>query len=245
MQYQYELVWLAQQLEKQKVSNEPSIWNAIRMAPFNQTTQTVHWKRHVYITGEPQVVFEMTNLCNSITTLQQVVKFTTQKHMHPALQWMDITYYPPNCIDQLGEQNTVTLFVDNRLPTWSRSLFMDNKICNVVGIETVSAVQRFPNVTFYSANTFSYMQLLDDVMIQQEKTIVRPKGQLLPDVPKQFVLKLSTAINKKEIETIIDEAAASMLNTYWLQNHPPFPLWMPILLREIGELLFIKKKYKI
>ena len=32
-----------------------------------------------------------------------------------------------------------------------------------------------------------------------------------------------------------------MLNIYWLQNHPPLPQWMPILLREIGEYLFIQK----
>lgn len=241
MQYRYEIVWLAQQLEKQKVSSEPSLWNALRYAQFKQMTETEQRKRQVYITGEPQVLFEMTNLCDSIAMLQNVITFKDDKYTHPALQWMNITYYPPNRLDQLDNHQTVSLFVDNRLPLWSRSLFMDNKVCNVVGIEDIPSVQCFPNVTFYKAEIFSYMHLLDDVIVKKEKEFVRPKQQLLPEVPKQYALKLATTTNSNELIAILDEAAASMLNIYWLQNHPPLPQWMPILLREIGEYLFIQK----
>lgn len=244
MQYQYELVWLAKQVEKQKVSKQPSIWNGIRRAQFDAQKMNVEAKRHVYITGDAQVVFEMTNIFDSLSTLHEVVTVTSKKSAHPALQWMTITYYPPQFIEQLPETKAFTLFMENRLPVWSRNLFLQNKVCNVVSKEEIPAIGRFPNVTTYRADTFSYMNLLDDVIIREETVIKSPSTQLYPEVPKQYVLKLSATQNAKEIEEILDDAAASMLNTYWLQNHPPFPQWMPILLREIREFLTIKHNIK-
>lgn len=241
MQYRYELVWLAQQLENQKISNEPSLWNALRDTQFKQVTKQEREKRQVYITGEPQVLFEMINLCDSVTTLQNIITFKDDKYAHPALQWMNITYYPPNCLDQLDNHQTVSLFVDRRLPLWSRSLFMNNKVCNVVGIEDIPSVQNFPNVTFYRVEQFSYIHLLDDVIVKKETKLARSKKQFLPDVPKQYTLKLASTNDSNELITILDEAAASMLNTYWLQNNPPLTQWMSILLREIGEYLYIQK----
>jgi len=93
-----------------------------------------------------------------------------------------------------------------------------------------------------SVRRISYNDLLDDTMIPLDKVSERPDHQLFPEVPKRFLLKNSQFQENSSLSHDLDEAAAEMLNTYWLQNHPPFPEWMPILLREIQQFLLLKEK---
>lgn len=244
MQYQYELIWLAKQLEKQKISEEPSIWNAIRKAQFTTSKISVESKRHVYITGDPQVVYQMTNLFDSVASLDKVLTLTSEQNTHPALQWMTISYYPPSSIEQFPKNKALTLFTEGRLPLWSRNLFIDDKICKVVSTEPIPTLSRMPKVERYVASDFSYGDLLDDVIVPTDEKIEIPLKQLYPEIPKQYVLKISALQNLNDWEKILDDAAASMLNTYWLQNRPTFPQWMPVLLREISHFLMIRENIK-
>lgn len=243
MKYQNELIWLAYQLEKVPVSEEPSLWNAIRLATSGSVTKKIETKRHVYITGDPQIVYQLTDLFESVSPLNDIVSLTSSMNKHPALQWMDITYVPPELIALLPKSKTVTLFTENRLPLWTRQLFQEDKVSNVVAADKIVALNRLPKVCFYLIDDFSYEYLLDDVIALKEDILTKQKDELLPDVPKQYILQLiamNDSTQQKERALILDKIAAHMLNTYWLQNHPPLPHWMPILLREIKVFLDIK-----
>lgn len=242
MKYQDELIWLAHQLEKVPFTEEPSLWRAIRLAGNNSIIGNMETKRHVYITGDPQTVYKMTDLFESVSSLNEIVQLTSSKSNHRALQWMDITYFPPEHIGQLPKNKTVTLFTENRLPLWSRQLFMEEKICNVVATENLVALKRMPKVRLYVMDDFSYEYLLDDVMVMNDKKISNQTEELFPNVPKQYILTFNGSNEQTKQMLILDGIASNMLNTYWLQNHPPFPQWMPILLREIKVFLELKQK---
>lgn len=242
MKYQNELIWLAQQIEKVTITEEPSLWRAIHLASSSSLSGNVESKRHVYITGDPQIVYKLTDLFESVSPLNEVVKLTSSKSNHPALQWMDITYIPPEHIGELPKNKTVTLFTENRLPLWSRQLFLDEKICNVVATEDLVSLTRMPKVCLYVIEDFSYEYLLDDVIVRKDEKVVKQKEELLPNVPKQYILQLNGSKEQTEQMLILDDIAVNMLNTYWLQNYPLFPQWMPILLREINVFLEMKQK---
>ncbi|AVK85902.1 hypothetical protein C3943_21590 [Lysinibacillus sp. B2A1] len=244
MQLHNELLWLAKQIDKIPVSNEPSLWKAMReIGNTSAVNGSVATKRHVYITGEPQVVYTLTDLFQSVELLKDVVTLTSAKYPHPVLQWMDITYYPPNTLQMLPKNKMLTLFTEHRLPLWSRSLFIEQKICNVVATENILALLHMPNINQFLVDDFSYHYLLDDVVVTRNMTIAQSKQQLTPELPKQYILQLMTmkdSNEEKEKNLILDKIAVHMLNTFWLQNHPSFPQWMPVLLREITAFLKIK-----
>ena len=67
MLYQSELVWLAHQLDQQEnPTGIPSMWKAIRETDFPDASTSVDKKRHVYLTGEPEVIYSMTDLFDSL-----------------------------------------------------------------------------------------------------------------------------------------------------------------------------------
>lgn len=244
MQYYKEIIWLAKAFEKAEISAEPSLWKALREDVKNTKKIIVENKRHVYITGNQQVVFELTGLFNSIALLNDVIKLTNENCIHPALDWMDISYYPPSEIKNLPEGARVTLFISERLPIWSRPLFTNNKVATIVGLKEFSGVENIKNINFHLIEKFSYEYLLDDIQLNNNKRNTSNE-QILTEVPKQYVLKLWSLQEKNELQLmgeVLDEIAIYMLNTYWLQNKPEFPQWMPILLKEIECFLQMKDK---
>lgn len=242
MKFHDEIVWLAKQIDQVPVSTEPSLWKALREQREEEKTKTVvQQKRHVFITGEPQVVYKLTDLFPSVALLHDVVTLTAETNEHAALQWMDITYYPPGAAMYLPKNKTLTLFTENRLPLWSRTLFMEQKVSNVVITEHIVALKRMASVKQYVVDDFSYEYLLDDVVVKKEK-VISSSQQLYPEPPKQYVFQLMAMHNKQQKESglILDKMAAHMLNTYWLQNHPPIVNWFPVLINEIKEFLIIR-----
>lgn len=236
-----ELLWLAKQIDRIPISDDLSLWKVIRETEVTMVTNINMTKRHVYITGEPQVVYNLTDLFDSVTFLNDIVTLTSDKYSHPALQWMDITYYPPTELHMLPKNITLTLFAESRLPFWSRSLFTKQKICNVVTNEKIPAISRMERIRQYTIDDFSYQYLLDDVLVTVGTTTGRPQQQLNPELPKQYIMQLITMKDSNQQKDIIlDKIAVHMLNAYWLQNHPPIPQWMPILFREITSFLKIK-----
>lgn len=245
MQYYKEIIWLAKAFEKAEITAEPSLWNALREDAKNANKIIVENKRHVYITGDQQVVFELTGLFDSIALLNDVIKLTNENNIHPALSWMDISYYPPSEIKNLPEGVRVTLFISERLPIWSRPLFTNHKVATIVGLKEFPGVANIRNINFHLIENFSYEYLLDDIQLNENNKRNMSNEQILTEVPKQYVLKLWALQEKNEFQTIgeiLDEIAIYMLNTYWLQNKPEFPQWMPILLKEIEYFLHMKDK---
>lgn len=241
MKFHNELLWLAKQLDRMPVSQEPSLWKALREQREESAGKpNVLKKRHVYITGEVQTIYKRTDLFSSVALLEDVLTLTSETNAHPALQWMDITYYPPNALTHVPKNKTLTLFAENRLPLWSRSLFMEKKISNVVVTESIVALARMDDVKQHLLDDFSYEFLLDDVVAQKE--LQAPSQQLFPEPPKQYVLQIMAmnAKQQKERALILDRMAAQMLNTYWLQNHPPIAKWLPVLMEEIKAFLAIQ-----
>lgn len=242
MLYQSELVWLAQQLDSQEISADtPSMWKAIRETDFPDKSSTVTYIRNVYFTGDPEVVYSMMDVFDSIPDIEKVHVLTKELHTHPALNWMSITYYPPHLLEQLPEGETVTLFTIEKLPSWSRTYFLNGQVSQVVSEREIVALNRFGNIRQLNIEQFSYNDLLDDTVIPLEQAKERKEHQLFPEVPKWFVLKMSQQ-QSSNLDHDLDEAASDMLNTYWLQNHPSFPEWMPILLREIEHFLLLKQR---
>lgn len=242
MLYQSELVWLAHQLDQQEnPTGIPSMWKAIRETDFPDASTSIDKKRHVYLTGEPEVIYSMTDLFDSLPDEKKLHVFTKEQHTHPALDWMSITYYPAHELEKLPEGASITLFTTTKLPFWSRPYFLNGRISQVVSEQEILALHRFSNVRQTNIRQFSYNDLLDDTMIPLDKVSERPDHQLFPEVPKRFLLKFSQPQRNSSLSHELDEAAAEMLNTYWLQNHPSFPEWMPILLREIQQFLLLKE----
>lgn len=242
MKFHDEIIWLAKQLDQVAVSTEPSLWKALReQGEVEKAKTVVQQKRHVYITGEPQVVYKLTDLFPSVALLQDVVTLTDETYEHAALQWMDITYYPPDAAKHLPKNKTLTLFTENRLPLWSRTLFMEQKVSNVVVTEHILALKPMTSVKQYVSDHFSYEYLLDDVVVKKEQ-VNSSSQQLYPEPPKQYVLQLMAMHNKQQIERglILDKMAVHMLDTYWLQNHPLIVNWFPVLINEIKEFLIIR-----
>ena len=242
MLYRSELVWLAHQLDQQEHSPDiPSVWKAIRETDLAKPVPRVAEKRQVYLTGEPEVVYSMTDLFDSLPDEKQVHIVTEEQHTHPALNWMSITYYPPHELKQLPDGENVTLFTTTKLPLWSRTYFSKNRISQVVSAEEIMTLHRFSGVRQTNIIEFSYADLLDDTRVILDERSKRPDHQLFPEIPKQFSFKLSQLHEELNWDQELDEVAAHMLNTYWLQNRPPFPEWMPILLREIQQFLRLKQ----
>jgi len=236
-------VWLAHQLDQQEHSPDiPSMWKAIRETDLSKPIPHVTEKRQVYLTGEPEVVYSMTDLFDSLPDEKQIHIVTKEQHTHPALNWMSITYYPPHELKQLPNGENVTLFTTAKLPLWSRTYFSKNRISQVVSEKEILTLHRFPSVRQTMIDEFSYIDLLDDTRIPLKKESKRLEYQLFPEIPKRFSFKLSQPQEDWKWDQELDEVAAHMLNTYWLQNRPPFPEWMPILLREIQHFLLLKNK---
>ncbi|TCI77785.1 hypothetical protein EVJ20_07440 [Exiguobacterium sp. SH0S1] len=235
MDYQSEIAWLAHQLEKRMLDDEPSIWKAIREAEFNDTRRYSDGVRQVYIVGEPEVLFEHTKLFDSIPTSMGRIEWTEG---HPVLKWLTIHYYLPSEIDEIPVGVKVSLFVEDRLPSWSRPLFRSETVANVVSEVEIKALSRLKNVTSCLIEEMTINHLIDDFM--SSEPVEKVSEELYPDIPRQHLIRLSTLTEQHELSDVMDEAAADMLNTYWLQNRPSFPEWMPILSREVAHFLTIK-----
>lgn len=237
MTFTQEFLWLAKQLDQVAVSHEPSLWRALREQSTASKHQVQH-KRHVYVTGEPQTIYQQTDLFTAIPKNNEAQTLTDKTNAHPALQWMTITYCPPDVLHEFKAQ-TFTLFVENRLPLWARSLFTEHRVGNIVVTDTIPALSRMDGVKQYRIDGFNYELLLDDVMVQQEP-YVQPKQQFFNEPPKHLTMQLIATKQPAQRSVILDKMAAHMLNTYWLQNNPPINLWLPVLLKEIAAFLVIR-----
>lgn len=235
MDYQSEVAWLAHQLEKHMLEDEPSIWKAMRETEFNDTSRYSDGVRQVYIVGEPDVLREYTNFFDSVPTTMGRLK---SRENHPILKWMTVHYYLPSDLEEIPKGVRVNLFVEERIPTWSRALFQEETVAKVVSKKTIKTLARLKRVTNVLYKEMTIDHLMDDFL--PIKAVEKVSEELYPDVPRQHLIRLSTLTESHELFEVIDLAAADMLNTYWLQNRPEFPEWMPILVREVAQFLTIK-----
>lgn len=235
MDNQSEVSWLARQLEKHMLEDEPSIWKAMREADFKDTRRYNDGIRQVYIVGEPDILGEYTNLFDAVPTSMGRIE---SRENHPILQWMTVHYYLPSDLDEIPTGVRVNLFVEERLPTWSRPLFLAESVAKVVSKKKIKTLTRLTRVTNALYEEMTIDHLMDDFLPLE--TIEKVVEELYPDVPRQHLIRLSTLTEPHELSEVMDLAAADMLNTYWLQNRPTFPEWMPILVREVAQFLTIK-----
>lgn len=235
MDYQSEISWLAIQLEKHMLEDEPSIWKAMREADFKDSRRYNDGIRQVYIVGEPDILGEYTILFDVVPTSMGRIE---SREGHPILQWMTVHYYLPSDLDEIPTGVRVNLFVEERLPTWSRPLFQAETIAKVVSKKKIKTLARLTRVTNALYEEMTIDQLMDDFFPM--KIVEKSSEELYPDVPRQHLIRLSTLTDPYERSKVMDLAAADMLDTYWLQNRPSFPEWMPILIREVAHFLTIK-----
>jgi len=235
MDYQSKISWLATQLEKHMLENEPSIWKAMSEADFKKSRRYNAGIRQVYIVGEPGILSEYTSLFDTVPTSMGRIE---SREDHPVLQWMTVHYYLPSDLDEIPVGVRINLFVEDRLPTWSRPLFQAETIAKVVSKKKIKTLAQLTRVTNALYDEMTIDQLMDDFFPM--KIIEKSSEELYPEVPRKHLIRLSTMTDLCERSKVMDLAAADMLNTYWLQNRPSFPEWMPILMREVAHFLTIK-----
>lgn len=238
------IIWLATQLDRMPISNEVSLWNAIRQEEAPQHRFANDETLRVYITGEPEDVYEHTDLFLAIPTKTQAIDVFSQNPTHRLKEWLAITYVPPQAVDVNSPYN-VTLFVKDRLPRWSRELLLAQKICRVVSTVPIRTLERFNDVHQVVLTDFNYEQLMMDMLPASPQKNRTTATQLYPTVPKHHTLKLLKPANGQQAAShlLLDTIAVDMLNIYWLQNRPIIAEWMPYLLREIEVFLKIKQQH--
>lgn len=235
MDYQSEISWIARQLEKHMFEDEPSIWKAMREAEFENTRRYSEGVRQVYIVGEPDILGEYTNLFDTVPTSMGRIQ---SRENHPILKWVTVHYYLPSDLEEIPIGVNVNLFVEERLPSWSRPLFQAETVAKVVSKKKIKTLARLTRVTNALYEEMTIDDLMDDFLPLE--AVEKVSEELFPDVPRQHLIRLSTLTEPHELSEVMDLAAADMLNTYWLQNRPSFPEWMPILVREVAQFLTIK-----
>ncbi|WP_269317703.1 hypothetical protein [Exiguobacterium sp. KJ 601] len=238
MSYQSEIAWLAHQLEKHMLEDEPSIWKAMREAEFQNTRRFDEGVRQVYIVGEPDILSEYTNLFDSVPTSKGRIE---SREDHSILKWMVVHYYLPADLDEIPTGVRVNLFVEERLPIWSRTLFQTEAVAKVVSKKRIKTLEKLTKVTNTLYEEMTIDHLMDDYLPME--TVEKVTEELYPDIPRQYLMRLSTLTEPRELSDVMDLAAADMLNAYWLQNRPTFPEWMPILIREVAQFLTIKSSH--
>ena len=257
-QYKEEVVWLLEncgKIQKSAMQEEQiSFWsNLITISGISSGRKEENKKRRILtIIGEPFSVYTKTNLFDQMPDGRSVILLTSniqsghQESMyskHPLIQWFDVLYIPPLLIGtQLDVLEKVTLIVENKLPIWSKVLFMKNKVANVFSDIPTRIKKQMPHVNSYLLSEFNYELLVDEYIITTEN---KKNTERIPTaLPKDIVTKLHLN-DEQEIEkrtALIDEAVARMINTYWLQNRPSIEQWLPILLMEVTEILNIRKQ---
>lgn len=235
MSYQSEIAWLAHQLEKHMLEDEPSIWKAIREAEFQDMRRFDEGVRQVYIVGEPDILSEYTSLFDSVPTSKGRIE---SREDHPVLKWMVVHYFLPADLDEIPTGVRLNLFVEERLPIWSRPLFQTEAVAKVVSRKRIKALEKLTKVTNTLYEEMTIDHLMDDYL--PTETVEKVAEELYPDIPRQHLMRLSTLTEPRELSDVMDLAAADMLNAYWLQNRPIFPEWMPILAKEVAHFLAIK-----
>lgn len=244
MQYSKEaVVWLAKTLDCTPISAELSLWQAIRNGATERQKFASEAKLRVYVTGEPEHIYELTDLFHVLPSEDVIIDVFKHNPDHRVNDWFDITYVPPKKLSEI-ENERFTLFTAGRLPIWSRQLLLHRQVSKVISTSLISALARFPDVRQVIVTDFHYDHLRDDLIPFLQKDNLAKASQLYPTVPKHFALKLSTLTDDVQIEALLDEVAREMLNIYWLQNDPPLKQWMPYLLREIDAFLLIKHHYR-
>lgn len=252
-QYKEEIIWLLQALVNANNQMEViSFWAALSKLQTSKVEKksSLHTRRVVTLVGEPSVVYTTTNLFEQLPTGDKVILLTSDKNTqhsqatystHPFIQWVDVLYIPPICVkEEMAQLETVTLLIEDKLPFWSRTLFNNNHIANIVSTKTIKLTPTHAYISVYDSSQFTYDILLDFVVTPKIPTIFK---RIPVVMPKDFVLKihLEEYRVKEKYVTLIDETAAAMLNTYWLQNNPNVANWLPRLLTEIQALLKIRK----
>lgn len=252
-QYKEEIIWLLQALANSNNQKEIiSFWSALAdlQTPNVEKKPSIRTRRVITLIGEPSVVYATTNLFEQLPTGDMVILLTSDKNTHQLhatysthafVQWVDVLYIPPTCVkEEMAQLETVTLLIEDKLPLWSRVLFNDNHIANIVSTKMIKLPPARAYISVYDATQFTYDILLDDFVATPKITSILDRIPV--DIPKDFVMKIHLEENqeKEKCVALIDNAAATMLNTYWLQNNPNVASWLPRLLVEIQALLKIR-----
>ena len=252
-QYKEEIIWLLQALANTNTQKEViSFWSALAdlQTPNVEKKPSIHTRRVITLVGEPSVVYATTNLFEQLPTGDKSILLTSDKNTqqlhathstHPFVQWVDVLYIPPSCLKiEMAQIETVTLIIEDKLPLWSRVLFNNNHIANIVSTKTIKLPPARAYISVYDATQFTYGILLDDFVATSKTTTILDRIPV--DIPKDFVMRMHLDENrgKEKCIALIDDAATTMLNTYWLQNNPNIASWLPRLLVEIQALLKIR-----
>ncbi|RUL51305.1 hypothetical protein [Lysinibacillus antri] len=252
--YKEEIIWLLKAMAKGKTTEDVlSFWSALveLQTPKVEKKPVHHSRKRVTVIGEPHIVYANTDLFDQLPEKDKAVLLTSdeQTHLsiaqwssHPFIKWVDVLYLPPACIkEHLNQFESATLLIDDKLPFWSRSLFSDNRIANLVGTKSINLPAAYQTIRVVHSKEFIYDVLLDDVIATP---ITTTRFNRIPtELPKDFITKMYLQENNLEQKriTLMDEAAMNMINTYWLANNPNIESWLPTLLEAIERLLSIRK----
>lgn len=252
-EFKEEIVWLLKALANANNQKEViSFWSVVAelQSPKIEKKIPISSRRVVTVIGEPTVVYTMTNLFDQLPADDTALLLTSdidERHphakycAHPFLEWVDVLYVPPACVkEQIARIGTVTLMTDSKLPLWSRTLFNNNLVANIVATKLIKMPPARDYISVYDVSQFSYGILLDDFIPALKPTII--DNRIPAMLPKDFVAKIYLEENQEREKrlALIDEAAITMINTYWLQNNPNVASWLPHLLEELQVLLKIR-----
>lgn len=229
--------WLGKQLDVHFITNEPSLMNELKLANYNNKTNE---KINIYLCGEPEEIYKMMDIFESVPNNNTPTLINHQKSNHPAVQWMNIYFYPPNLIKKIPVDKKITLVIKERIPIWGRKLLANDRINHIVTEKRIAPLKIGKiEPEFTKLEDFSYEQFFwnNDLNIVQSKN----HEQLFADIPHQLILKMKIA-TKEERLRIMDEIALAMLDEYWLLNKPNLHNWMKILIREISLYYEIRMK---
>lgn len=258
IQHKNEIKWLLQTattFQKNEMLKEDgdiiSFWSALKeMETRSQIKSPASDRRVITIIGEPMVVFQATDLFAKPPE-EGLVRLTAEKkqmnqlpsfvNSNRILDWVDILYVSPKAVKQHQESiGKSHLFVKDKLPIWSRNLFQQNKVSSVFSETDINPPTAFSSIPFYESSQFSYEYLFDEYVTKPKR--INTIERIPVSLPKDILTRFSNGWHDaEERKTLIDEATARMINTYWLQNNPAVDQWIPLLLIQIKEIITIRE----